>query len=261
MDDLRSFAETRCEVVGVEWSVDGRKALDVKADFIVVLGGDGTLIGVARSLGVQQVPLIGVNIGKLGFLAEFTAKELKERFDQTISDATLVHKRLILRVEISERGRVRESALAINDCVVHAGPPFRLIQLGISINEQPLCELGGDGVIVCTPIGSTAHNLSAGGPIMEPSVDAIIVTPLCPHSLTHKPLVVDQAATIEIVPQRVNEGTTLMIDGQVSFPLQQGVSVRVRRFERDLLLVRNPMYADWHKLVTKLHWGRAPGID
>ncbi len=261
LEDLRSFAASRCKVVGSSLGLDGRAAVDAGADRIVALGGDGTLIGVARSLSADQVPLIGVNVGKLGFLAEFSIDELKADFDRAMSDDTIISRRTVLQVTVRSNGGVRDSNLAINDCVTQAGPPFRIIKLGISINGEHLTDVGGDGLIICTPSGSTAHNLSAGGPIMQPGVDAIVMTPLCPHSLTHKPLVIEREAVIDIVAEDVNEGTTAIIDGQVSCPLQPGDRVTIRRFNTDFMLVHNPLYPKWHNLVTKLHWGRAPSYE
>ncbi len=271
LEDLRSFAASRCALVGSNLGLDGRVAVDAGANRIVVLGGDGTLIGVARSLSADQVPLIGVNVGKLGFLAEFSVDELKADFDRAMSDDAIISRRTVLQVTVhpphppplggEKREGVRDSNLAINDCVIRAGPPFRIIKLGISINGEHLTDVGGDGLIVCTPSGSTAHNLSAGGPIMQPGVDAIVMTPLCPHSLTHKPLVIEREAVIDIVAEDVNEGTTAIIDGQVSCPLQPGDRVTIRRFNTDFMLVRNPLYPKWHNLVTKLHWGRPPSYE
>ncbi|MEE9293983.1 MAG: NAD(+)/NADH kinase [Phycisphaerae bacterium] len=261
LEDLRSFAASRCTVVGSSPAPDGRAAAQAGAERIVVLGGDGTLIGVARSLGASQVPLIGVNVGKLGFLAEFSIEELKRCFDRAISDDTIISRRTVLQVAVRHNGGVRDSSLAINDCVIRAGPPFRIIKLGISINGEHLTDVAGDGLIVCTPSGSTAHNLSAGGPIMQPGVDAIVLTPLSPHSLTHKPLVIERESVIDIVARDVNEGTTAIIDGQVSCPLQPGDCVTIRRFDTDFLLVHNPLYPKWHNLMTKLHWGQAPSYE
>ncbi|MFQ5412965.1 MAG: NAD(+)/NADH kinase [Phycisphaerae bacterium] len=257
LDDLAAFAGARCDVVGVARGLDGRAAVDAGAERIVVIGGDGTLIGVARSLGSRQVPLIGVNVGKLGFLIEFTVDELKAHFERVVGDDALVRPRTVLRVQV-QNGASRREQPAVNDCVIQAGAPFRIINLGISIDGHHLTDLGGDGLIVCTPSGSTAHNLSSGGPIMQADVDAIGLTPLGAHSLTHKPLVIERDAVIEIVARRVNEGTTAIIDGQVSCPLRQGDTVTVRRFASDVHIVRNPLYPRWHKLVTKLHWGRQP---
>jgi NAD+ kinase len=261
LEDLQSFAASRCIVVGAGPTLEPQAAVRAGTDRIVVLGGDGTLIGVARLLGTEQVPLVGVNIGKLGFLAEYSIDELKRHFERAISDDTIISRRMVLQVTVQRDGNVRNATLAINDCVIQAGPPFRIIRLDISINGHHLVDVGGDGLIVCTPSGSTAHNLSAGGPIIQPGVDAIVLTPLCPHSLTHKPLVIERDSVIDIVASNVNEGTTAIIDGQLSCPLQPGDKVTVRRFETDFLLVHNPHYSKWHNLVTKLHWGRAPSCE
>lgn len=259
LETIRAFAASRCLLAGSALLIDGPAALAAGAERIVVLGGDGTLIGVARSLGADQVPLIGVNVGKLGFLTEFSLGELQDSFDRAVNDDRLISRRTILQVHVQHNGGVREQHLAINDCVIQAGPPFRQVNLGIAINGEHLTEVSGDGLIVCTPSGSTAHNLSAGGPIMQSDVHAIILTPLCPHSLTHRPLVIECGAVIEITAARVNTGTTAIIDGQISCPLQPGDRIVVRRYEADFLVVRNPRNARWHNLVTKLHWGQSPG--
>ncbi len=258
LEQIRRLAEGACTVIGAECLIDGRSAVEGGADRIVVIGGDGTLIGVARSLGSDQIPLVGVNVGKLGFLVEFSVAELEAEFARILGDDSLIKRRTMLQVDVHRNGRPPESVTAVNDCVVQAGPPFRIIELGVSINGEHLTDVGGDGLIVCTPSGSTAHNLSAGGPIMQPGVEAIILTPLNPHSLTHKPLVIEREAEIEITALCVNEGTTAIIDGQVSCPLAEGDRVIVKRFASDLLVVRNPKHTLWNKLVGKFHWGRSP---
>ncbi len=257
LDELVHFAGPRCKVVGHTMGLDGQEAIKAKADRIVVLGGDGTLIGVARSLGENQIPIVGVNFGKLGFLAEFSLDELKDSFESALCDDKLICRRTALQVTVKRDGVVRHSGFAINDCVIQAGPPFRLISLDVAINNDHLTSVRGDGLIVCTPSGSTAHNLSAGGPILQPGVDAIVLTPLNPHSLTHKPLVIERDFVIDIVASEVNEGTTAIIDGQVSCPLTRGDRTEVKRASADYLLVRNPRYARWHKLVAKLYWGQS----
>lgn len=261
LDELKPFAESRCELVSAEANCDVSGVRAAKPDRIILLGGDGTLIGVARDLGDDAIPIVGVNAGKLGFLAEFTVDELKASFDQVLCDSSLIMPRTALDVSIVRGGKTVSRYRAINDCVVLAGPPFRIITLDVSINDQSLTEFGGDGVIVSTPTGSTAYNLSAGGPIMLASVQATIITPLNPHSLTHKPLVVEHTAEVKIDAREVNEGTTAMIDGQVSCPIEPGDIVVLKRAEQDVLVVRNPAYAKWSKLVNKLHWGRLPNYD
>lgn len=261
LSTLHSFAKDRCQVVGAELGLDGRKAVDAKADRLIVLGGDGTLIAVVRSLGSQQIPIIGVNVGKLGFLSEFSCDELTKCFDRAVADDSCVRHRTVLEITVRRGGQVRDVSLAVNDCVIQAGPPFRIIRLGVSINDEHLTDLSGDGLIVCTPSGSTAHNLSAGGPIMQAGVDAMVLTPLSAHSLTHRPIVIESGAVIDILAGVVNEGTTAIIDGQVSYGLQPGDHVEIKRFSSDFLLVNNTLHAAWRNLVTKLHWGRAPNLD
>ena len=261
LEDFLTFARPRCQLVGYTLGVDGRLAVEAHANRVVVLGGDGTLIGVARSLGNNQIPLIGVNAGKLGFLAEFSLEELKRNFDAALSDETLINRRMVLQILVKRGRETIDYGLAINDCVIQAGPPFRMSNLGVSIDGEHLTDVRGDGLIVCTPSGSTAHNLSAGGPIIQPGINAIVLTPLNPHSLTHKPLVIECEAVIDIHASTVNEGTTAIIDGQVSVALKPDDQVTIQRFPSDFMLVRNPRYAGWHKLVTKLHWGRPPNFD
>ncbi len=260
MSELRGHADSLVDIVGEFVGHDGQAAIEAKADRIVVFGGDGTLIGVARSLASNQIPLIGVNVGKLGFLTEFSIEELKRDFDRAVCDDRLLSRRTIFQVTTERNGGVRDTHLAINDCVIRAGTPFRVVRLGVSIDGEPLTEFAGDGLIVCTPSGSTAHNLSAGGPIIQSGVDAIVLTPLCAHSLTHKPLVIERDSVVEIVACEVNEGTTAIVDGQVSSLLQPGDRVFIRRFDADFTLVRNPQYAKWHKLKTKLYWGQPPDL-
>jgi len=261
LDDLVRFAEARCTVVGATSGLEGRTALAQQPDRIVVLGGDGTLIGVARSLKSDQIPLIGVNVGKLGFLTEFSIDELKKAFDRAVADDDLIDRRMGLEVSITRNDVLVADYVAINDCVIQAGPPFRIIELGLRVNGERLTDVGGDGLILCTPGGSTGHSLSAGGPIMQPGVDAIIMTPINPHSLTHKPLVIECDASVSIQAIHVNDGTTLIVDGQVSCPLRRGDCVTVKRFAADCLIVRNPNHGAWHNLKTKLHWGRAPNLS
>lgn len=261
VDNIRSYAESRCHVVGTALGLDGRIAMEAGAEFIAVIGGDGTLLAVSRSLGKDQVPLAGVNFGKLGFLAEFTVDELKANLETILTDQSLVSNRMILHMRVIRRGGCCFEGVAINDCVIQAGRPFRVIQLEVAINSVPLTTIGGDGLIVCTPVGSTAHNLSAGGPIMQGGVSGIALTPLCPHSLTHRPLVVEDEAEIEITVQQSNPGTTVMVDGQEGQLLEPGDRLAIKRFSADFKLVRNPAYPKWYGLVTKLRWGQRPSYE
>jgi len=254
---VRSLVSPHATIVG-EVTAARLQSPPADVDRIIMLGGDGTLLGVARSLEAKPIPLIGVNVGKLGYLAEFSLSEIEKDIETLLNDDSLISRRMLLSIETWRDGALVSGGPAINDCVIQAGPPFRMITLGVDVNGEHLTDITGDGIIVSTPSGSTAHNLSAGGPIMQPDVDALILTPLCPHSLTHKPVVVAPDSEIEILASSVNGGTTIILDGQVSFPLHRGDHVSIRRGPSQFLLVRNPRHGKWRNLITKLHWGQSP---
>ncbi len=258
LDHVRRLVEARAEVLDARLGrLDG--AIAARADRVIVLGGDGTILAAARAMGTGQIPLIGINMGKLGYLAAFNLEELDAQVDRVLADDGLISPRMMLEVAVNGGGREKLSSIAVNDCVVQAGPPFRMIALSVRLNDSQLTRIVGDGLIVATPSGSTAYNLSAGGPILQPTVKGIAITPICAHSLTHKPLVVDESVTVHIAPERINEGTRVILDGQDMLPVSVGDQVIVRRCPRDFLLVENPNHAPWYTLVTKLKWGQAPG--
>lgn len=254
---IRSLVEGKGEIVDARL---GRldPAVAAAADRVIVLGGDGTILAAARAMGERQVPLIGINMGKLGYLAAFNLDELEAHVDRVLTDDSLIGPRMMLEVMVNDGGHQKLSSIAVNDCIVQAGPPFRMIGLSLSLNGSELTRIVGDGLIVATPVGSTAYNLSAGGPILQPTVKGIAITPICAHSLTHKPLVVDENVTVQITPERINEGTRVIVDGQDMLPVALGDKVTVRRSRQDFLLVENPSYPPWYTLVAKLKWGQAP---
>ncbi len=257
--EVSEFVSQRAELVGAELGLDTTPAIEGGADYLIVLGGDGTILSVARALNHNQIPLIGVNFGKLGFLTQFTVRQLKEHFDKVVNDGDLVTERTMLEVRIvRSNGEVCYRGPCVNDCVIHAGPPFRVIYLMIKLNGRKLTKVGGDGLIICTPTGSTAHNLSAGGPLLMSDVDSIVLTPLNPHSLTHAPIVIDSASQLTIEADQVNEGTTALMDGQVSCALRAGDKVHISETPYRCRIIRNPEHPQWHNLVTKLRWGRPP---
>jgi len=234
-----------------------------ECDFAIVFGGDGSIISTARNLSRASVPLIGVNVGKLGFLAEFSVGELKDFFPCLATETVPTYRRMMLRCGVlagSGRSNLAERfcSTAVNDVVVAAGPPFRAIELQILVDGQPLAGCVSDGLIISTPTGSTAYNLSAGGPILSPKIEAMVITPICPHSLSFRPIVINAESTIEVVGTRVNEGTTISIDGQVSLSLSSEDVVRVEREDSDFLIVNNPLRSQWDTLATKLRWAEKP---
>ncbi len=258
MERVRAVAGRCCEVVGSAKGFDGRVAVDAGAEFITVVGGDGTLLAVCRSLGLNQLPLVGINFGKLGFLAEFSIDEFEQNLPRIVDDGKYVSELLTLRLGVKCGEQTRAEHIAVNDVVVHAGAPFRIIRLAVWIDGKHFTTVGGDGLILCTPTGSTAHNMSAGGPLMLGGTQGIGITPMGPHSLSHRPVVVDCDAKIEIVVEEANEGTSVTVDGQSGVLLAVGDRLCVERYEASFRLVRNPAYPKWHGLVTKLNWGQSP---
>jgi NAD+ kinase len=260
----------RASIIGVD--TDGSDLSNVEADLILVLGGDGTLLSVARRLAGRQIPVMGVNFGRLGFLAGFTPDNFQNYFERYLASGLPVSNRQMLEASVISgdvkcplddpaaliRAR-RFNATALNDAVITAGPPFRMIELTMSEgHEGGGVSYMGDGLIVSTASGSTAYSVSAGGPIISPDVAAFCITPICPHSLSFRPVVVSSNATILIVAARVNEGTTLFCDGQATTGLHCGDKVVLRRSAHDVALVENPEAREWRSLAEKLNWGVGP---
>jgi NAD+ kinase len=265
----RPWIAQRAQIVAVE--TDGADDLSqIDADLVLVLGGDGTLLSVARRLRGRPVPMMGVNFGRLGFLAGFTPQNFQRFFDLYVERDLPVSSRQMLDISVVAANqqcgfsdeeliaRRRFNATALNDAVVTAGPPFRMIDLTVSEGTETGVSYSGDGVIVSTPSGSTAYNVSAGGPILNPGVEAFCITPICPHSLSFRPLVVSSQSTILIVARKVNEGTTLSCDGQASTRLLAGDKVIVRRSSYETKLVENPEAREWRSLAEKLNWAASP---
>ncbi len=234
-----------------------------KCDYAVVFGGDGSIICTARLVSEANVPVIGVNVGKLGFLAEFSIDELKTLFTQIIEGKVKIEKRMMLDCRVLSNQTAKEQnvkfcASAINDIYITAGPPFRMIELKILVDGQPLAGCVSDGLIISTPTGSTAYNLSAGGPIVSPKMDAIVITPICPHSLTFRPIVINANSAIEVFGLHVNDGTTVSVDGQVSLKLSSDDTVTISKKDSFFLIVKNPLLSHWDTLAAKLSWGEKP---
>jgi NAD+ kinase len=231
-------------------------------DVALVLGGDGSLLCQARRLIDLGRPVVGVNFGRLGFLAEFDWDSFRQHAGMVFSERRLVRERMALAAEVaSADGAVRFRSAAVNDVVVAAGPPYRMIELRIAATlggDAQGPDLVGDGVIVATPIGSTAYNVSAGGPIVHPDVEAFVVTPNAAHSLAFRPIVMPATEALAIRVVRANEGTTLVVDGQATHPLREGDTVRVVRHGRRLRLVGNPSSSYWRTLLDKMRWAAPP---
>jgi NAD+ kinase len=261
VDDFSRFLKGKAQIVASCLIEKCTPEVLSDCDFAVVLGGDGSIISAARDLSQANVPVIGVNLGKLGFLAEFSVSEFKEMYGDIVSGKARIERRMMLGCHVSGGdGNQGEKfyAKAVNDVFVAAGPPFRVIELRIAVDGQRVASCVSDGLIVSTPTGSTAYNLSAGGPILAGAMEAMVITAICPHSLSFRPIVIDAGNVVEICCARVNEGTNVSIDGQVSTPLSPEDKIKVVRERSSFLVVNNPLRTRWDTLATKLGWAKQP---
>ncbi len=233
-----------------------REALAQQADLIVALGGDGTLLSVARATGTRSVPILGVNLGRLGFLAEVSAEELLPALDKAFSGDLAVVSRMRLDVRVRRDNEEVGAFLALNDAVITNSQLSRMIDLDLYADAVRVTTYHADGLIIATPTGSTAYSLSAGGPLLAPDLEALVLTPICPHSLTQRPLVLPETAEVEVVPHVRGEGASLTVDGQTGLAeLREGDRITVRRSDHPVEIVASPFLDRYEILHAKLRWG------
>jgi NAD+ kinase len=259
--EFTAFARGKARIIASCDVADHPVETPEKCDFAIVFGGDGSIISTARNLSRARIPVVGVNVGKLGYLAEFSVAELKKLFADIISGKAPIERRMMLDCRVfsnSGRGRAGFRSTAVNDVFITAGPPFRTIELKMSVDGQPIAGCVGDGLIISTPTGSTAYSLSAGGPILSPGMEAVVITPICPHSLSFRPIVINADSKIEVSGVRLNSGTNISIDGQVALKLSVGDTVTVKKADSRFLIVNNPIRSPWDTLAAKLSWAEKP---
>lgn len=227
-----------------------------EADVAFVLGGDGAILRAARQMGYRQVPVLGVNLGTLGFLADLSPDEVNQHLPQIVAGNYRTTNHLMFECVVEAAGG-SEIHLGLNEVVMHTGPPFHMLEYELRIDGEPVLHCGGDGLILSTPIGSTAHNLAAGGPILGQEMAAFVITPLSPHTLTSRPLV-DSADKVYTIHLKRSDGAWLVIDGQVQLPLTVEYQVTVRRAPIAFQLVKVEGHSYFQTLRDKLRWGTPP---
>lgn len=232
-----------------------RTAVPEGCDMVIVLGGDGTLLSAARAIAQREIPLFPVNLGSLGFLTAITADELFPELERALNGEHRVARRRLLNTQVVRKGKVVASYEALNDAVLTKAALARMIDLDTHVDEQFVCDYKADGLVIATPTGSTAYSLSAGGPIIFPSVPAICITPICPHMLTNRPVLVPETSVIRIICHGDNDSVFLTIDGQTGELLQEGDSVVCRSSSYALHLIRPPRMKFFDVLRQKLKWG------
>ena len=258
IEELLPWFKERVRVLGVQRADEAFAGECPSADFGIVFGGDGTILHAAHNLAETGVPLVGVNMGRLGFLAEFTVAELKEHFDTILAGKVTPTERMLLDVTVTNGQEPLFQSIAVNDVVIQAGAPFRMIDLSVEQDGGTISRYLGDGLVISTPTGSTAYNLSLGGPIIAPTLDATVITPLAPHTLALRPIVVRPDKTIRITAVRVNEGTTVIADGQAATELREGATIDVRRSDITVRTIPCPGRDVFRTLANKLQWGQSP---
>jgi NAD+ kinase len=254
--DLTVFSEERLLPL---WPAPAPRLLDQSArlDCLLTLGGDGTLLRGARVLNGASTPVLGINLGRVGFLTTASAQSLEWALDALVRKAYVTEARLTLSAAIENaEGRQREPSVVLNDVVVHKGGVARVVRLRVSVDGDEVGQYSADGIIVATPTGSTAYSLSAGGPIVVPSVDAIVLTAICPHTLAVRPLVLpsQSVVTVEPIPPWTEE-VLVSFDGQVSATIQAGERLVARRGDHPVMLVRLGAESFFARLRGKLQWG------
>lgn len=247
------------ETTAQQSSIQGYPTTDMaslgrEADLAIVVGGDGTMLSVARSLVDYKIPLVGINRGRFGFLTDLSSDSMLSCLEPILAGKYTIEQRMLLSASISRYGDVIASGRALNDVVVNKSGAVRLIELEVYIDGQFVYRQRSDGLILATPTGTTAYSLSAGGPILHPTLDAIAMVPICPHTLSNRPIAINSASNVEITLIHAKDAS-VHFDGQVQVPLQQGDTVLVQRAENTVSLLHPTGHSHYGMLRDKLRWG------
>lgn len=228
---------------------------DLEADLVTVLGGDGALLRACRQMGMRQFPTIGINVGRLGFLADLSPADFRSEFPKLLTRDYRVVEHLMFQCIFKPARGEQETYLGLNEVVLSCGGSLRMLDVHLAIDDESVTTYSCDGLAVSTPVGSTAYSLAAGGPILKPDLQAFVVTPICPHALTNRPLVDRADCIYKLTLSRGFEGAALVIDGQVHRPLSEGDVVEVRRAPVTFKLARVSGLSYYATLRRKLNWG------
>lgn len=251
---LRPLIARSAEIVA--WDLEGSVDLsEFEADAAVVLGGDGSIMRAAGQMGNRQLPILGVNLGRLGFLADLSPDDLLAVLPSLGSGTLRVIEHLMFDCRVTRDGETISERLGLNDVVVHAGAPFRLVDIHLYVDSELVTTYSCDGLIVSTPVGSTAYNLSAGGPILRKDLQAFVISPINPHTLTNRPVVDSAERAYELEVTRPNEGTAVVVDGNLLASLAPYDRVQVSRAKSTFKLVEIPGHSYYRTLREKLGWG------
>jgi NAD+ kinase len=253
-DRLKPVIERHLPITAV--SLDFAADLDTaNADLAIVLGGDGSILRAAHQMGYQQLPVLGVNLGKLGFLAALQPEQLERALPEIAAGRHTVVEHLMIECTATRAGKPLHHSLSLNEASVLAGPPFSMVDIQLYVDGELVTTYSCDGLIVSTPVGSTAHSLSAGGPILRNDMQALVILPISPHTLTHRPVVESANRTIELAVPQPHEGTSLVVDGRVLGTLSAEDRVRIVRSNARFQMIQVQSQSYYRTLHGKLGWG------
>jgi NAD+ kinase len=235
----------------------GQMEIPALVEMLIVLGGDGTLLSAARHVADAHtnVPIFGVNLGSLGFMTEVTLEELYSNLDQAMAGTLEIEDRIMLAASVMRSETCLAKYRVLNDVVINKGALARMMELKVSVNGSHLTTLRADGLIVATPTGSTAYSLAAGGPIIHPTVHCFVITPICPHTLSNRPIALPDTFTTEICLASPSEDVSLTLDGQIGFPLNPMDVIEIKKSRFTIKLIKHPSRSYYEILRTKLKWG------
>jgi NAD+ kinase len=246
--------ETACALPAPASALSRDQVAD-QSDLLLVLGGDGTLLAAARVAAPRGIPILPINMGSLGFLTSFTVDELYPALEETLAGRSSVSERVMLQVELLRNGSPVDQQHVLNDAVINKSSLARMIELELYIDGDFVCRYRSDGLVVATPTGSTAYSLSAGGPILHPAVQAFVITPICPHTLSDRPVVVRDFSCIEVQLASNAESAFVTLDGQKGVPIAEHDRIRITRSPQCLKLIQPPKKSYFEILRNKLKWG------
>ncbi len=262
---LREWLESRGKKVYIDQETASslklpgyaRADIPALAEMIIVLGGDGTLLSAARHVADahSDVPIFGVNLGTMGFMAEVSHDELYDNLEKAMAGRLGTEERMMLSASVVRAEKRLAQYRVLNDAVINKGALARMMQLKISVNDSLVTTLRADGLIVATPTGSTAYSLSAGGPIIHPTIHCFVVTPICPHTLSNRPIALPDTVTVAVCLTSQSEDVSLTLDGQIGFPLQPHDIVEIKKSRYRMKLIKHPVKSYYEILRTKLKWG------
>lgn len=255
---IEKFLDNRDDVEIVAEAITEDLTEIPEADIALVLGGDGAILRACRQFDRNQIPILGINLGRLGFLADLTLDQFEEQIDNIVDCKYKTVSHLMFETTYRSVEGKEESHLGLNDVAICAGGSLGMFDVKLEIDDEEVTTYSGDGVIISTPVGSTAHSLSAGGPILRQDIHAFVITPICPHTLTIRPMVDRADCVYRLTVPDADEGVTAVIDGQIRIPMRPGDSLELRKADVEFLLVRLPDHNYYNTLHRKLGWDGQP---